>query len=861
MAKAQWCGSYDAAQRLVERCLHQDGALFSESGDRSIWTLELAQVLDGRVGAPDESEGNFISKLDRQLSGLEPDAIQLAAELLYVELLGENDTGGGKKEEHVDHVLGLVDGTTAMPQELREALHAGGVASYGSGKMHRDAFMRFLVRLVIEWKSLEPDEQERLLGSPWDFGAFVNGLRGSKDALQSNALLHLIFPETFEYMISPTHRRLLLEAFGGAPGVADVDEEDRQIQIVREVGSAALGRELQLYQKPFHGIWSEPPSPEWQELIPWAVRLLERDDFDKRERDYKLRLAEKVASARTSMEAEEEDWLEQLKAAFKDGENNLTDWRAHDRFLGWCDEDPERASSVVEELWQAESPRSGLAAFLAALPRDAASGPGTRLTLATFLLLGRDPNATPFFKWTVHKDFSALLGRAVQAGVDLDPDAVHRPEELAASLGLDGRRVREFLRESYPREAEEKGTDWLLTAEQAQAVLERFGESEDADTTLVIYASWVSLLEELRLRLLARGVGMRDLLDAQGVAYWLVTAPPEDWSDEEKEAFEHFRHREVGSENGSDEPTVDTVSLPAATSELAAKTHLPQDWLQSEILDLLAEKKQLIFYGPPGTGKTFVAQRLGEHVAGHGGEVRLVQFHPSYTYEDFFEGYRPVGGGDGGVTFDLIPGPLREMAKEAAENPDRPYLLIVDEINRGNVAKVFGELYFLLEYRGDKIELQYSRDERFELPRNLFFVGTMNTADRSIALVDSALRRRFYFVGFVPTRDPVADVLPKWLEANELDPEPAVLLDALNDAINDEDFSIGPSYFMTADGTAPNVERVWEHAIKPLLEEHFYGSGRDLDAEFGPSALRNRLAEAADAAPTETTSGQDASAA
>lgn len=448
------------------------------------------------------------------------------------------------------------------------------------------------------------------------------------------------------------------------------------------------------------------------------------------------------------MESEDEGWLEHLQAAFKDRENNLTDWRAHDCFLSWCDEDQGRARAVIDELWQAEDGRAGVAAFLAALPREPASGPGARLTLATFLALGLDPTGTPFFKWTVHKEFSALLGLAVQSGVDLDPDAVHRPEELAASLGVDAKRVRRFLRETYPRDEEEKGADWLLTAEQAKTVVEQFGETEEADTTIAIYASWVSLLEELRLRLLARGVETRDLLDAQGIAYWLVVGPPEDWSDEDKAAFKRFRRPEAEPDHEPDQPPVEEVSLPAATSELAAKTHLPQDWLQSEILDLLAEKKQLIFYGPPGTGKTFIAQRLSEHVAEHGGEVRLVQFHPSYTYEDFFEGYRPVGGDDAGVKFELVPGPLREMAREAAENPARPYLLIVDEINRGNVAKVFGELYFLLEYRGDKIELQYSRDEQFQLPRNMFFVGTMNTADRSIALVDSALRRRFYFVGF-----------------------------------------------------------------------------------------------------------------
>jgi 5-methylcytosine-specific restriction protein B len=159
--------------------------------------------------------------------------------------------------------------------------------------------------------------------------------------------------------------------------------------------------------------------------------------------------------------------------------------------------------------------------------------------------------------------------------------------------------------------------------------------------------------------------------------------------------------------------------------------------------------------------------------------------------------------------------------------------LIIDEINRGNIAKIFGELYFLLEYRDESIRLQYSRDEEFKLPRNLFIIGTMNTADRSIALVDSALRRRFYFMGLIPTREPIDRVLDGWLEAHGLDPEPAALLSELNRAIDDEDFSIGPSYFMTSDGTAPNLERIWTHAVMPLLEEQYYGTGRDLESEFG----------------------------
>ncbi len=226
-----------------------------------MWTLGAASELDGRVGARDESKGSFIAKLDRQLAGLDADSIQLAAELLYFELLGEADTGGDKKAEHVTRVLGLVEGTTAIPADLLQALHARGVATFGAGKNFRDAYMRFLVRFVMAWKSHDPDEQARLAKSPWDVLDLVNGIRESTDGLQANALLHLLFPETFEYMISPTHRAKLVETLAAAPGVGEVEGEEHQIQVIRTTASDALGRDVELYEEPFHGIWREPASP------------------------------------------------------------------------------------------------------------------------------------------------------------------------------------------------------------------------------------------------------------------------------------------------------------------------------------------------------------------------------------------------------------------------------------------------------------------------------------------------------------------------------------------------------------------------------------------------------------------------
>jgi 5-methylcytosine-specific restriction protein B len=275
---------------------------------------------------------------------------------------------------------------------------------------------------------------------------------------------------------------------------------------------------------------------------------------------------------------------------------------------------------------------------------------------------------------------------------------------------------------------------------------------------------------------------------------------------------------------------------------------LTRQWLD-EVLALLREKRQVIFYGPPGTGKTYIAQALAAHVVESGGNSELVQFHPSYAYEDFFEGYRPTGSGEsGGMAFELRPGPLRRLATDAEADPSRPYLLIVDEINRGNLAKVFGELYFLLEYRDRGIALQYSPVAEFRLPRNLFIVGTMNTADRSIALVDSALRRRFYFVPFSPTEPPFDQVLPGWLAKHELEAEPAHLLAELNRALAAEpgigdEFAIGPSYLMTGDGTPPRLDHVWRYAILPLLEERFFGvkSRAEVECQFGLATMRRRL--------------------
>ncbi|GHG50465.1 GTPase subunit of restriction endonuclease [Flavimobilis marinus] len=305
---------------------------------------------------------------------------------------------------------------------------------------------------------------------------------------------------------------------------------------------------------------------------------------------------------------------------------------------------------------------------------------------------------------------------------------------------------------------------------------------------------------------------------------------------------------------GVEEETKAAKTAPAelvlrpATDDLAERLLVDRAWVQS-CIDLLRDRRQIVFYGPPGTGKTYLAQEIAHHLTDDSA-VKLVQFHPAYSYEDFFEGYRPVAPKDGSATvgFTLTPGPFRRLVDAARENPSTPYVLIVDEINRANLAKVFGELYFLLEYRDRAIDLLYSTGDEagFTMPSNVFIIGTMNTADRSIALVDAAMRRRFAFKALHPSVEPTRSMLRRWLDRMGLPATTADVLDHLNALITDEDFRIGPSYFMRDDVHRDGgLETAWETAILPLLEEHHFGEGLDVAGRYSLPKITARVARAA----------------
>lgn len=260
-----------------------------------------------------------------------------------------------------------------------------------------------------------------------------------------------------------------------------------------------------------------------------------------------------------------------------------------------------------------------------------------------------------------------------------------------------------------------------------------------------------------------------------------------------------------------------------------------------KLTNLILRKKNLILQGAPGVGKTFAAKRLAYAIMGEKDESRVmqVQFHQNYSYEDFVMGYKPNENGG----FKLTEGKFYKFCKTAAENKDQKYFFIIDEINRGNLSKIFGELLMLIEndYRDKPIELSY-RDEMFAVPSNVYIIGMMNTADRSLAMIDYALRRRFSFYEMKPGLDnPVFDKEIKAKNDSHLDDLVKAIAD-LNKVIENDDslgsgFCIGHSYLCNL-GTDYNLESIVEYDIIPMLREYWF----DNDNQFNQEAQKLRAA-------------------
>ena len=539
-------------------------------------------------------------------------------------------------------------------------------------------------------------------------------------------------------------------------------------------------------------IGNPPGDTRWDVFIEWARLFYQWDGFHDAEREYKLEIAQNLASVRDMLLDGFPNWDAGLKGPRSPG-YNLINWRVYSAFRNLLDKDRALVGDVLRQFWRS----AGIATSedrIRQFEERIAVGP--RGQLAASFLLADDPANNPPYR-------TEYLNRAYQL---------------------------------VGREREEVGDDGPRR-----------------------YRRMLDFLDEFIRRADSRGLHVGDRLDAQALTWCVINygtdgPPASEWSDRMKDRYNAYLNGEaVPPPLATPEPEPEPLPDPGAppppdpwSEENVAALAKELLWDVADLREIITDlqkKKQVIFYGPPGTGKTYVARRIAQQCQVGDGDFTIVQFHPSYSYEDFVEGFRPrLHNGQPG--FELVAGPLRRIATQAAANPRSTYILVIDELNRGNVAKVFGELYFLLEYRNEDMQLQYSGpDRRFRLPENLWFICTMNTADRSIALMDAALRRRFYFAPFFSDQRPVQGLLRRWLERNS--PEMSWVSDLVeltNERLGDRHLGVGPSYFMSnaEELDEARVRRIWRRAVIPYIEEQFFGN-EDRLAEFDFDRLKAAL--------------------
>ena len=300
---------------------------------------------------------------------------------------------------------------------------------------------------------------------------------------------------------------------------------------------------------------------------------------------------------------------------------------------------------------------------------------------------------------------------------------------------------------------------------------------------------------------------------------------------------------DLGMTDEDAEPADEGAELEERLDSVVEECHLDGRSFVDDLVALLRDKRQIVLYGPPGTGKTFIARKLAEALAPSVDRRRFVQFHPSTSYEDFFEGYRPSTDSGGNLSYTLEQGPFASLVEHATEDGERRHLLTIDELNRANVPKVFGELLFLLEYRNESVVPLY-RPDGFSVPENVWVIATMNTADRSIAMLDAALRRRFHFVPVFPDTEPISGVLGRYLKREGGEVAWASLLEMVNTDLRDRmgngDQLIGPSHFMRSDLDEAHMKRIWEYNVEPLIDDLFYGDS-DAIRSFKWAQVLNRF--------------------
>jgi 5-methylcytosine-specific restriction protein B len=808
---SRYCGPNSAIEEILAAADHwkgtallSDGSVFS---DRQLWTLEGMESLENNfINNLDDGQGSYWDKLRRQLEGTSQSVKQLSSEMNWLMMLCPSNIQPYTKRQAIRDTWessGQQIPDSAQPWLNDRVLE--GVGSAGAGyNNHRWRELRYCIKFCLAFKRLPFNRRAELLQDSWQFGEWLQEIPENDSRQFRHMLVFLLFPDSFERIFGGGDRANIVLAFG------DVDRARLNrmtaLEIDRKLGEIRVSQEreygtqnLDFYLPPLRSLWEQPDFATVTNGVTREHVLRALGDIDdgnipdrsnsttydliNNARRYPPKLVLSLAVRHASGEEYDRD-------DFTGGEQSPA-FRLL-RNLGFEIVEKRIVRELVEKfLAQARASQSLVTRDYPNRYRKLdvklsfGAGVFARIPWISFLGPGQS---------TSNGIYPVILFYKEQGILVLAYGVSETETPRMAWTGLDAvQTVREYFQSHFNRIPQRYGYSYVAKVFDVN------------DETAVDFDSLTFTLDEL---------------------------------------IDHYRmiFDEVGDMEAQDQEFLEEHNY--STDEALKDLFIP-DKTFGEIISRLRQKKALVLQGPPGVGKTFVARRIAYALMSEKAPSRvgMVQFHQAYSYEDFIQGYRPSGTG-----FFLKNGTFFEFCKRAENNPEKDYVFIIDEINRANLSKVLGEVMMLIEAdkRGPEwaIPLTYSesQDDLFHVPENLYLIGLMNTADRSLAMVDYALRRRFAFIDIQP-----AFSMPKFSEFLETRGVDTQTVERIFRDISDlnieiskdktnlgEGFCIGHSFFCPS----PNADGIfnldWYHEvirseILPLLKEYWFDDPAKLE--------------------------------
>ncbi len=811
---SRYCGERDskstleAAAHWKRNCLLKDGSAFTY---KNLWQHEhLMALVEHFINQPDGGDGNFFEKLSGQLALTEPEVKQLAAEILWVMFLCSSNIKPDKKREGIYTIWNW--SAEKLPDNVQwlEDIYLYGVGSSGTGyNTNRWRELVFAIRTIVALKELGFVEREALLNDGWAMAKWLERIPECDSRQFRHMLLFLLFPDKFERIFGGGHRRNIIMGFTGKSKAQTNQmsalEMDNEFSSIRKKKEKEYNtQELDFYVSPLKDLWGENRNVSW--LMTWNPSNWKWDTYSK-DRDtthngkkVTIRwscsnrnpmVGDKVYLSRTGVEP---------KGIIATGNIIKAPYEAEH----WDESKPEETCWYVDvDFTRIQDPAKG-DSYITIEDLKKITIDNQHWTPQTSGIEIKQQSAGVLNKlW--EQVLSDSLGEAVKSHVSVEPEnlILYGPPGTGKTYQL------QSLIEKYSSKKQMISREaWLI-----QQLL-------DVRWFDAIFAALYNLGKSARVKdiighefvaLKARAMGRE-----KNISNTVWACLQSHTSDSSKT---------VKYKNKSAPYVFDK-------SEESVWTFV-DDWQDecSEQIELAESLKR-------GPEKGQIQKRY-----------EFVTFHQAYSYEDFVEGIRPVQDNETGeLSYLVVPGVFQRIAKKAKVDPGQKYAIFIDEINRGNIAKIFGELITLIETDkravydesgnksdGMELTLPYS-GALFGVPANLDIYGTMNTADRSIALLDTALRRRFKFKELMP--DP-ALISGSRGDGYIEDGEGGVinlraLLDSMNRRIRfllNRDMTLGHAYLMNVRDFS-GLTDVLLNQIIPLLQEYFYEDWQRIQLVF-----------------------------